>query len=210
MIASLLILLAVNPVAAQECPDVDDLRIQESYGGLDNWQAYDATKNLISMGSVRHFRVTSSNVGDEGANNDDSEAVPAEGCDCEWSIDPTSWSSEIKGGLDKYPEIKDPRQKSLYPTVTYVAPIDLLDCLDEQVLIKATCDRQEVRTIDVIVTPQDPDADNEGEEAPQYDTPCSVSGGGCTSPQSNGSTERAAVWLLFPLLGLGGWARRRD
>jgi len=211
MIASLLILLAVNPAAAQDCPDVDDLRIQES-SDQEIWRAYDSKKNLISMATTRYFRVTSSNVDVEGTDVDNSdELVPADSCDCEWSIDPTSWSLEIKGGLDKYPEVLNPRQNALYPEVSYIAPVDLLDCLDEQVLIKATCDNgREVATIELIVTPQDSDGDNEGADAPQFDTPCTVSGGGCTSPQSNGSTARGAVWLIFPLLGLGGWVRRRD
>ena len=39
---------------------------------------------------------------------------------------------------------------------------------------------------------------------------CSVQGGGCLSPQKVGDPVQSAVWLLFPLIGLGGLARRRD
>jgi hypothetical protein len=44
--------------------------------------------------------------------------------------------------------------------------------------------------------------------SPECTTNASVSGGGCISAQ--GSGVATAAWLLFPMIGLGGLARRRE
>ena len=231
MIAPLITLLAISPAQAQDCPDIDAFIIQELYrseyspaiyGTLEdenpNWDPFSPDKNLISIpdppvAETRMFRLTEST-------EVPTSALPGS-CGCQWQINSSDWSEQIKGTLES--DETAPGVSAVGSVVTYTPPEDLLDCLDEEVFIEVSCSGMDAVSFSLVVTPPDPDGDNSGEPAPQYTRPCSVSGGGCTSPQSMGSTDRSAPalpsetepdqatgWLLFPLLGLGVMVRRRS
>ncbi len=222
MIASLVALLAINPAAAQDC--AGSVYIQEKYEGKGKgsftgeatfegvtypsipnqkeWQDFDPDRNLMSQAMRRQFRA----VSDGGE--------PLVDCGCQWRISSSNWDEGTKGSVQSI-DTYQRGQTALGDTIIYSAPVDLVDCQDELVDIELTCNNGS-NVLNLRVTPEDPDYDNIGEQYGFEDAPvfevCTVSGGGCTSPQSNAADDasRSAVWLLFPLLGLGGLLRRRD
>jgi MYXO-CTERM domain-containing protein len=204
MIVLLVTLLAVSPAAAQDCDDVE----------IYTWSPTDPTKldvtsdeDFVGIGQHVYFEATY--LDDDGEPTD----APA-GCDpteCAWLI--SGWT-EAKGGLVANCDSPGPPGKdTVGDVVCYYAPEDLEDCLDIELGIALDCSdaglgdwNSKPKTL-LTVGPV-PD-DNQSETRPQFER-CSVSGGGCISPQSSGESSSSAAWLLFPLLGLGGLARRRQ
>ena len=96
----------------------------------------------------------------------------------------------------------------------YFAPVDLVACESEERVLRLNCGTSDSdwKQVKLEIAPSDvngqPLTDSSG-NAVGWER-CSVQGGGCLSPQRVGDPVQSAVWLLFPLIGLGGLARRRD
>ena len=89
--------------------------------------------------------------------------------------------------------------------VCYVPPETLYNCERLDIQIKLECDAGnggEGAADDIV-------AGTLTDLSPECTTTASVSGGGCISAQGSGVTT-ASAWLLFPLLGIGAWIRRRE
>ena len=90
-------------------------------------------------------------------------------------------------------------------SICYLPPENLRDCRGFEFQVMLDCAEDD--------NGNDPSADAVRGElkdlTPECTVNASVSGGGCISAQGSGVVQ-SAVWLLFPLMGIGGWVRRRN
>lgn len=198
MIATLVTLLAMSPAAAQDCDDVSIL-LSSANPNDQASDAVDITGDEDFVGITQHVYLEAQYAEGAGAGCDLSE--------CTWLID--NWGS-TKGGFASCDAPGSPTSRAMGDTVCYYAPSDLEDCLDIQVELAVDCSDQGVgvwadKPQSLLTVGPVPTDDNSGTR-PTFER-CSVSGGGCISPQSSGASS---AWVLLPLLGLGGLARRRE
>ena len=204
---TILAFMATQPALAQDCDGpVSFVSIKE--GGpilsLDEedleepveWKSLENGEHRVPIGWKRFFGV----VGTDGA------LVP-ESCGCQWDLatqnqDTSALSDPFKSG--------NLGTSFVGSVVEYTPPSDLVECVDEEVAILVSCDGDfgddSWTTLTLTVTA----SDSEGNAAATSWERCSVQGGGCLSPQRVGDVQGSEAWLLLPLIGLGGLARRRE
>ena len=214
---TMLTLMAVQPALAQECDPTgvavffgkDTPSDTQITGPLDADQAivtdqsdYAALPPIrVAIGSAPHFVAL---VADSDGDGD----VPATDCDCIWDLD--SADSDESDVTQSVVSTSD----GDVDLARYFAPVDLVACESEERVLRLNCGNSESawRQVKLEIAPSDingqPLTDSSG-NAVGWER-CSVQGGGCLSPQGVGDPVESAVWLLFPLIGLGGLARRRD
>ena len=176
--------------------DTDEVEIQELTATKE---AYEALAPIpVAIGTSPHV-VALSDEGDVWS--------PLADCECEWDLD-----SAVN-------DESDISQSAVSTTAgdvdlaRYFAPVDLVACESEERVIRFNCgdDADDWRQVKLLIAPSDIDSrpltNSDGSSFWQR---CSVQGGGCLSPQRIDDPVQSAVWLLFPLIGLGGLARRRD
>ena len=135
---------------------------------------------------------------------------PLTDCDCVWDLDS---ADNDESDVSQSVVSTDAGDVDL---ARYFAPVDLVACESEERILRLNCgsasDLGDWRQVKLEIAPSDvngqPLTDSDG-NAVGWER-CSVQGGGCLSPQRVGDPVQSAVWLLFPLIGLGGLARRRD
>lgn len=149
----------------------------------------------VAIGSAPHFVAL-------GAES------PITDCDCIWDLD-----SAVSDESDVTQSVVSTADGDV-DLARYFAPVDLVACESEERTIRLNCGNSDSdwRQVKLEIAPSDvngqPLTDSDG-NAVGWER-CSVQGGGCLSPQKVGDPVESAVWLLFPLIGLGGLARRRD
>jgi hypothetical protein len=209
MIVSLVAVLAVSPAFAQECDGVGIFFSKAVKGGASDGVPKDITNDDAGtpMGIGQHVYLSAGFVNDNGDFSTEAEFIP-EGCaleNCEWKIN--SWTDSEGGISSDCNAPGSPDADASGSEVCYWAPSDLETCVSFDVDIRLDCSEAQVNDWGKTAGLVSVHAINIDGGFSSNDTPCSVSGGGCISPQSNGV---ASGWLLFPLLGLGGLARRRQ
>jgi hypothetical protein len=115
-------------------------------------------------------------------------------------VDECDWSTYRDTLGDALSDCEGSLQSSGSP-VCYLPPTSLVDCQEVTQQVSVVCPQTDgtgTVTNEIVFTLRD--------LSPECVTNASVSGGGCISPQSNPQV----AWLLFPLIGLGGLARRRE
>jgi hypothetical protein len=212
MIISLITLLAASPAAAQDCDEGVAIGLETPTGRSVDDIVNDASEHYRStafpgryVGIGQHVVLEATYPTDPTDTGDSPSVCDPE--ECRWLIN--GWN-ETKGGFASCNAPGAPGKDAVGQDVCYFAPEDLEDCLSVEVLILLDCDdggqgdwNSKPNTL-LTVGPVATDEELNGSTAPEFPR-CSVSGGGCISPQSTGE-----AWLLFPLLGLGGLVRRRQ
>jgi hypothetical protein len=115
-------------------------------------------------------------------------------------VDQCEWSTSRDTLGDALSDCEGNLQSSGSP-VCYLPPTSLEDCQAVTQQVSVVCPQSDgsgTVSDDIVFTLRD--------LSPECVTNASVSGGGCISPQGNSQV----AWLLFPLMGLGGLARRRE
>ena len=208
---TMLTLMAVQPALAAECDPVgvaaffgkEAPSAAQITGPVDADQLIASSQSefdskdpiRVAIGSAPHFIAL-------GADS------PLTDCDCVWDLDSADNDESAVSQSVVSTEDGD------VDVARYFAPVDLVACESEERVLRLNCgdSSSSWRQVKLEVAPSDvngqPLTDSDG-NAVGWER-CSVQGGGCLSPQRVGDPVQSAVWLLFPLIGLGGLARRRD
>ena len=212
---TLLTLMAAQPALAQYCepegvvaffgrdaPSASELAGPREPSQLiaGSQAEYDSLAPIrVAIGSAPHFVAV-------GADGDD--LAPLTDCDCIWDLD-----SAVNDESDISQSVVSTSAGDV-DLARYFAPVDLVACESEERVLRLNCGTSDSdwKQVKLEIAPSDvngqPLTDSDG-NAVGWER-CSVQGGGCLSPQRVGDPVQSAVWLLFPLIGIGGLARRRD
>lgn len=198
---TILTLLASQPALAQDCEIDGFARVigrptaEEQVQSID-LSPIESVGERVPIGFKRYFAALDADGG-----------LISEECDCIWDVAAQNADTSSVSALGDVGGVGTSAEGRV---IEFTPPNDLLECLDEEVILVVNCDgdpsEENWDNLRLTVTP----SDSEGNAADSSWERCSVSGGGCQSPQKVGDPSQSAVWLLFPLIGLGGWARRRD
>ncbi len=218
---TLLTLMAAQPALAESCEPVGVVAFfgknapSDSDIGLTREKAdqefvetradYDALEPIrVAIGSAPHFVAV-------GA--DDEGVAPLTDCGCKWDLDIADddesniFQSDVSIGTGDTGDVENDVELA-----RYLAPVDLVACESEERVLLLKCGGSDWERVKLEIAPSSPKGrpleDDQGNAIGWKR--CSVQGGGCLSPQRVGDPIQSAVWLLFPLIGLGGLARRRD
>ena len=216
---TLLTLMAAQPALAESCepkgvvafygekaPSDSDIRSATGTRQffVENQEYDDLAPIRVAIGSSPHFVALVA---------DGDDFAPATDCDCRWDLDiadddeSSIFQSDVSIGTGDTGDVENDVELA-----RYLAPVDLVACESEERVLLLKCEGSDWERVKLEIAPSSPDGspleDDQGNAIGWKR--CSVQGGGCLSPQRVGDPIQSAVWLLFPLIGLGGLARRRD
>jgi len=124
--------------------------------------------------------------------------------ECEWTLEGGIEGQQTPGRIYECGDVQNGGSTAFGGSICYLPADSLLQCRGFDFQIVLDC-------------PNDDDGNDPGSSSvqgtisdlsPECTVNASVSGGGCISAQ--GSGVATAAWLLFPMIGLGGLARRRE
>jgi len=122
---------------------------------------------------------------------------------CKWELQGGHTQQE-PGTLYSCGDSANAAQEAYGPSVCYMPPEGLYDCVGFDFQVKLTCQGEDGDEL-----PADSVRGTLKDLTPECTVNASVTGGGCISAQGSGVVT-ASVWLLFPLFGIGAWMRRRE